>query len=79
MRPSEEVMEARAAARHAREVKAWEEEQMAFAEASRIKEQLADMRRVLKVILEADALKSHAYERGDDDASIYEVIKGHLK
>jgi hypothetical protein len=37
------------------------------------------MRSVIKVILEADCLKSHAFERGDDDCSVYELCKSALK
>jgi len=34
---------------------------------SELREKLREMRSVIKVILEADCLKSHAFERGDDD------------
>jgi hypothetical protein len=33
---------------------------------------------VLNIILQADMLKEHAFDRGDDDASIYEMIKNLL-
>jgi len=34
-----------------------------------------ELRNVIRLILEADALREHAFERGDDDASIYELCK----
>ena len=46
---------------------------------SELRNKLEEMRDVIQIILEADALKSHAYDRGDDDASIYELCKAALK
>ena len=46
---------------------------------SELRNKLEEMRGVIQIILEADALKSHAYDRGDDDASIYELCKASLK
>jgi hypothetical protein len=46
---------------------------------SELREKLREMRNVIKVILEADCLKSHAFERGDDDCSVYELCKSALK
>lgn len=74
VRPSDDVMQARAKVRRDAEVSEWESKRLAFEEAARAKESVADMRQVLQLIIEADALKSHAYERGDDDASIRELI-----
>ena len=37
------------------------------------------MRSVIRVVLEAGALRDFAYERGDDDASIYALCKAALK
>ena len=44
-----------------------------------LREKLEEMRNVIKVILEADCLKSHAFEQGDDDCSVYELCKSALK
>jgi len=30
---------------------------------------------VIRLILEADCLRSHAFERGDDDASVYDLCR----
>jgi hypothetical protein len=38
-----------------------------------------EYRMVLNIILQADMLKEHAFDRGDDDASIYEMIKNLLE
>jgi hypothetical protein len=42
---------------------------------SELRSKLTEMRNVIKLILEADALRPHAFDRGDDDASIYELCK----
>jgi len=33
------------------------------------------LRDAIKLVLEADALRSHAFEEGDDDTSIYMLLK----
>ena len=33
---------------------------------------------VIQIILQEDCLKSHAFERGDDDLSVYELCKSAL-
>jgi hypothetical protein len=37
--------------------------------------EVIELRNAIILVLDADALKSHAFERGDDDASIYESLK----
>jgi len=34
-----------------------------------------ELKSLIKLILEADALREHAYDAGDDDASIYDLCK----
>jgi hypothetical protein len=34
-----------------------------------------ELKSVISIILQADALREHAFDRGDDDASIYELCK----
>ena len=34
-----------------------------------------ELKEIISLILQADALREHAFERGDDDASIYELCK----
>ena len=46
---------------------------------SELKAYVKDLRRVIKIIIESDALKCFAYERGDDDASIRELCDHVLK
>jgi hypothetical protein len=46
---------------------------------SELREKLEEMRSVIRVVLEAGALRDFAYERGDDDASIYALCKAALK
>ena len=40
---------------------------------SELRERLKDARKVMRLVLDADCLKDHAFERGDDDASVYEL------
>lgn len=46
---------------------------------SRIKQDseslIAEHKELLQLILDADVLKNHAFENGDDEASIYDLIK----
>lgn len=46
---------------------------------SRIKQDseslIAEHKELLQIILDADILKNHAFENGDDEASIYDLIK----
>lgn len=44
-----------------------------------LREKLEEMRDVIRVILEADCLSFHAFDRGDDDVSVYELCKAALK
>ena len=44
-----------------------------------LREKLREMRNVIDLIIQTDALKSFAYERGDDDASIHELCKTALR
>lgn len=37
--------------------------------------ELDEAKAAIRLVLEADCLKSHAFERGDDDASVYELCK----
>lgn len=37
--------------------------------------ELDEAKAAIRLVLEADCLKSHAFERGDDDASVYELLK----
>lgn len=37
--------------------------------------ELDEAKVAIRLVLEADCLKSHAFERGDDDASVYELCK----
>lgn len=37
--------------------------------------ELDEAKDAIRLVLEADCLKSHAFERGDDDASVYELCK----
>ena len=46
---------------------------------SELQEKLRDMRKVIRVIIESDALKDFAYERGDDALSIRELCDTALK
>jgi len=46
---------------------------------SELRAKVEEMRQVLKLIIEADCLRPHAFERGDDDASVYELCKAALK
>jgi hypothetical protein len=46
---------------------------------SELREKLKEMRSVIKVILEADCLKSHAFESDGDDLSVYDLCKSALK
>lgn len=55
---------------------AWEraaEKDAAYGEALAERDEAKD---AIRLVLEADCLKSHAFERGDDDASVYELCKG---
>lgn len=54
-------------------------EEAGFYHCSELRSKLDDMRKVIQIILEADALRPHAFDRGDDDASIYEMCKAALK
>jgi len=40
---------------------------------SELRERLQDARKVVRLVLDADCLNEHAFDRGDDDASIYEA------
>jgi len=40
---------------------------------SELRERLKDARKVMRLVLDADCLNEHAFDRGDDDASIYEA------
>ena len=44
-----------------------------------LREKLREMRSVIDLIIQTDALKGFAYERGDDDLSIHELCKAALK
>lgn len=46
---------------------------------SELRAKVEELRDVISLILECDALREHAYERGDDDASIYELCKHALR
>ena len=37
--------------------------------------ELDEAKDAIRLVLEADCLKSHAFERGDDDASVYDLLK----
>lgn len=37
--------------------------------------ELDEAKAAIRLVLEADCLKSHAFERGDDDASVYDLCK----
>lgn len=37
--------------------------------------ELDEAKATIRIVLEADCLKLHAFERGDDDASVYELCK----
>ena len=39
-----------------------------------LREKLREMRSVIDLIIQTDALKGFAYERGDDDLSIHEPV-----
>ena len=53
-------------------------EESGYYHCSVLREKLEEMRSIIKVILEADCLKSHAFE-SDDDLSIYDLCKSALK
>ena len=40
---------------------------------SELRERLQDARKVVRLVLDADCLNEHAFDRGDDDASVYEL------
>ena len=44
-----------------------------------LREKFREMRKVIQVIIEADALNHWAHERGDDDCIIYDLCKAALK
>ena len=44
-----------------------------------LREKLEEMRKVIRVIIDADALRDFAYERGDDPLSIRELCNEALK
>lgn len=42
---------------------------------SELRRKIEEMREVIGLILQADCLAPHAYDRGDDDCSVYELCK----
>ena len=46
---------------------------------SELREKIEEMRDVIKIILDADCLKSHAFECDDGEVSIYDMCKAALK
>lgn len=74
-RPPDEQLQARAAARHERALEDWKAEQVTFRETAALKERVADLERVLRIIVASNSLSNQAYVRHDgDDVSIIELI-----
>ena len=46
---------------------------------SELRQKVEEMREVIRIILEADALRSHAFEGWDDEPSIYDMCKAALR
>ena len=48
-------------------------------ERNKLRGELKELRDAITLVLDADALKSHAFECGDDDASIYMLLKSLIR
>jgi hypothetical protein len=60
-------------------LKVVEQRDAAREEAARFRRRYEEARDAIRLVLEADALREHAYDCGDDDFSIYDLCKKVLR